>query len=576
MKAVEGPPAALTIEDLTITVGDGQVLIEQASLRVGPGEFVLLVGPSGSGKSTLLRAIAGLHEPDNDDVRVTGRIAVDGRDGSPDVPRRNVGLVFQDHALFDELPAVDNVQFAIDHRTTPRPIQRDEAQQLLDRLGVPRRKNLSALSGGERQRVAVARALAMDTPMLLFDEPTTGLDPHRTRAVVDLIHETHARSGKTVIVVTHDFAPFLRHSPRLIQIDSEARSLGEVTAAELQLSLERPIEPFPSGSVPTIPNRDRKGARKPNRDRKGANEPSRDGRCEKGISHQRPSRPTPEPRARQSRLAAARADSPRLRRLIPWLESPGRALLTLFASVTAPFCGWRQPRWRLRYLWHYLRMVAVGTTALYVAIAGAMLGFVTVLFAFSQFPYANVTTPLLTEEFLAATGYSAYRVLVPLLIAILMAGKCGASIAADVGVRRLTDQYDAFRNLGVDPSSYLYGNIVIALLVAGPLLTVIAYLSNCYASLIAFLMTSDEATVAVFVRNYFATVWPTTYSLPKATGWVMLKAATSGVLIAALAYAIASRPKASSVEVGRDVGLTIFWASLGVLMLHCAYSFVEF
>ena len=221
-------------------------------------------------------------------------------------------------------------------------------------------------------------------------------------------------------------------------------------------------------------------------------------------------------------------------------------------------------------------MVALGTTALYVAIAAAMLGFVTVFFAFSQFPYAQVTTPLLTEEFLAATGYSAYRVLVPLLIAILMAGKCGASVAADLGARRVTRQFDALRNLGVDPAHYLHGNVVIALLIAGPLLTMIAYLSNCYASLIAFLMTSEETTVTVFSRNYFATVWPITHAVPAGTGWVMLKAATSGILIAALSYAIGSRPKVSSVDVGRDVGLTIFWASLGVLMLHALYSFVEF
>jgi len=221
-------------------------------------------------------------------------------------------------------------------------------------------------------------------------------------------------------------------------------------------------------------------------------------------------------------------------------------------------------------------MVMFGATAIYVAIAGAMLGFVFISFSFSQLPYTEVTVPLLTEEFLAATGYSTFRVVVPLLIAVLMASKCGASVAADLGARRLTHQYEAMLNCGVRPEHYLYGNVVLALLIGGPLLTLVACLSNAYASLVAFLMTSEEGTVALFRRNFFATVWPDGQLWPTGTGWVTLKMATSGVLVAALAYAIGSRPKESSTDVSRDVGLTIFWASLGVLMLHALYSYVEF
>jgi len=191
-------------------------------------------------------------------------------------------------------------------------------------------------------------------------------------------------------------------------------------------------------------------------------------------------------------------------------------------------------------------------------------------------PYSKVTVPLLTEEFLAATGYSTYRVIVPLLIGVLMAGKCGASVAADVGARRLTHQYDAMRSFGVKPTHYLYGNVVIALLLGAPLLTVFAYATNCYAALVAFLLSSKQATPAVFRRNFFSTVWNSSDLVPRGTGWVLLKAATGGLVIAALSYAIGSRRKASSVDVSRDVSLTIFWASLAVLALHSFYSFVEF
>lgn len=162
------------------------------------------------------------------------------------------------------------------------------------------------------------------------------------------------------------------------------------------------------------------------------------------------------------------------------------------------------------------------------------------------------------------------------MIAVLMAGKCGASIAADVGTRCLTHQFDAMRSFGVQPGHYLYGNIVAALLIGCPLMTLVAWGANWYASLTAYVLTSQEAGVAVFQRNFFATVWPITHTWPRGLGWVVLKSAGSGLVIAALAYTIGSRTKTSSVDVSRDVGLTIFWASLGVLMLHACLSFVEF
>ena len=512
---------ALLISELTVRLPDGPALFEDARLRVEPGEFVLIVGRSGSGKSTLLRLIAGLNEDDLEGPQATGRILVNGAEASALRPG-SVGLVFQTHALFDEWPAVKNVQFAVDHRKPAQSRERNEAQKLLDRLGVPARGRLSALSGGERQRVAVARTLAMGSPILLFDEPIAGLDPARARAVADLIHETYTQFGKTVVVVTHDFEPFLRFRPRLVLADPDRRTLTDIDREELS-------EYFLRAAAPTTV--------------RAAGEASASGSSSGWL---------------------------------PWIEWPGRALWTIGASFAAPFGGWNRPRWKLAYLWHYLRMVAFGTTAIYVAIAGAMLGFVFITFSFSNLPYSKVTVPLLTEEFLAATGYSMFRVVVPLLIAVLMAGKCGASAAADLGARRLTNQFEAMINLGASPRDYLFGNLVTALAFAGPLLILIGFATACYASLVAYLMTAPQTTVAGFQRNFFATMWPEGWWFPKGCGWVLLKSVTAGVLIAALSYTIGSRPKASSVQVSRDVSSTIFWASLGVLMLNALYSFVEF
>lgn len=516
----------LSIEGLTLTLPGGRCLLNKAELQISSGEFVLLVGPSGSGKSTLLRMIAGLDDPETNGTQVWGRICIGGAaHRSPNRPpdeRHQIGLVFQNHALFDELSPVDNVQFAIDHRSPRRDAPEQDAFLLLSRLGVPAGTKLAHLSGGERQRVAVARTLAMDPAILLFDEPTTGLDPMRAADVAGLIVETHSGSEKTTLVVTHDYRPFLCYHPRIILLDPNTGSLLDVDEASIQEYFRQEPMKTPPGTEP-----------------------------------------------------AHRISGP-LTLLWSWLDLPGSvswAIITCFLEVMG---SWSHPKWKMRYLWHYLRMVSLGTTTIYVAIAGTMLGFVFVFFSFSQLPYVEVTTPLLTEEFLAATGYTSFRVVVPLMIAVLMAGKCGASIAADVGARRLTHQFDALRSFGVRPQHYLYGNIVAALVLGCPLMTFVGYAANWYASLTAYLLTSEEAGIAVFQRNFFATVWPMGQSWPTGLGWVVVKSAGSGLIIAALGYTIGSRTKTSSVDVSRDVGITIFWSTLGVLMLHAGLSFVEF
>lgn len=511
----------LMLDQLSITLPTGRVLLRSANLVVNGGEFVLLVGGSGSGKTTLLRLIAGLHDPTADPIPLEGKIVFTGEDGSTCHPR--IGLVFQNLALFDELSAQENVRFALDHAPHAKAAAFDRAGQLLQKLGVPRTTPLARLSGGERQRVAVARTLAQDPPILLFDEPTTGLDPARARDVAKLLADTHQGFGKTVIVVTHDYRPFLMYQPRLVLLDSARHTLRDVSADDLESALETQV-PFDGGAAESVPQ----------------NGPLW--------------------------LAA----------LQRWVEAPGTIVLAIFLAAQSIAGGWGHFRWKARYLWHYLRMTMVGTTAVYVMFSGAMLGFVFTSFSFAQLPYAEVTVPLLTEEFLAATGYATYRVVVPLMISVLLAGKCGAAIAADVGTRRLTHQFDALRSFGVDPAHYYYGNIALALVIAAPLLTVLAFIANWYAALVAFLLSREEGTVAAFQRNFLSTVWPITHALPVGTGWAAVKVATSGLCIAAISYVLGARRKDSSPAVGRDVGLTIFWATLAVLALHSAYSFVEF
>lgn len=510
----------LSIRGLTVRLPDGRALLRDTQLDVAAGEFVLLVGPSGSGKSTLLRWIAGLAEEDDGPV-FAGQLRLMG--GSSDSSAPRIGIVFQNHALFDEMSAEANVRFALDHADHAVGNRAAQARELLARLGVPATTPTARLSGGERQRLAVARTLALEPTLLLFDEPTTGLDPVRARAVADLIQQTRQRQGRAVIVVTHDYRPFLVHRPRVVVLDAGTCSLRDLPADRLPEYFENlRVEDVPPDEADRVV-------------------PPGPGRAMRNL-----------------------------------LRAPGDALWAMFLVPWAIAGGWRRSTWKARYLWYYLRMALVGGTSAFVALAGAMLGFVFTSFSFAQLPYSQVTVPLLTEELLAATGYSTYRVIVPLLISVLVAGKCGATLAADVGSRRLAYQFEALRGFGARPEFYLFGSAALAMTVGAPVLTLIAYLCNCYAALVAFLLTSEDTSLAVFFKNFLATVWPARLTLPHGTGWVLLKTAGSGLLVSVLGYVIGARRKMSATDVSRDVSLTIFWASISVLLLHSLFSFVEF
>jgi len=207
--------ALLRITDLGVRYGARDVL-RGLSLEVRRGEIVALMGPSGVGKSTALRAVAAL-QPFS-----SGRIEVDGFALEPGpVPpqsrltplRRQVGLVFQAHALFEHLSAKNNVTLALRHVLGRTDAEAETtARALLDSLDVGARADAlpRQLSGGEAQRVAIARALAVDPPLLLLDEPTAALDPTRREALSATLKALAAGgAGRGLLVATHD-AEFVR------------------------------------------------------------------------------------------------------------------------------------------------------------------------------------------------------------------------------------------------------------------------------------------------------------------------------------------------------------------------------
>ena len=198
----------VSIRELHLSRGPVSVL-RGVSLEVKRGSITVIMGPSGAGKSTVLRAALALEPFDAGEIcigDVTLRPGPVPPESRLEKLRRQVGMVFQAHALFEHLTALDNVTLAPVHALgIARPEAERHAHRLLESLGVGARAHAlpRQLSGGEAQRVAIARALALDPPLLLMDEPTAALDPARRGALAESLRALTSE-GRALLISTHD------------------------------------------------------------------------------------------------------------------------------------------------------------------------------------------------------------------------------------------------------------------------------------------------------------------------------------------------------------------------------------
>lgn len=193
--------------------------LRDVTFSMDRGEVVALLGSSGAGKSSLLRALSGLLPV------AGGRIVLDGRDITTQPAHlREVGLMFQDHALFPHLSVVDNVAFGLKMAGEPRAHRRALASEMLDLVGLSgfESRRVASLSGGEKQRVALARTLAPSPRLVLLDEPFGSLDRVLRDQLVSELGALNSRLGSTVIVVTHDRSEALALGDRLGVIEDGA------------------------------------------------------------------------------------------------------------------------------------------------------------------------------------------------------------------------------------------------------------------------------------------------------------------------------------------------------------------
>lgn len=192
--------ARVTIDSIRKRYGE-TTAVDGVSLTVDDGEIVGVLGPSGCGKTTTLRAVAGFETPN------AGTVAFDDRDVTNVPPEnRNVGLVFQEYALFDNMTVRENVAFGLKMRGVGKAERRDRADELLEMLGIGGMagRDPTTLSGGQQQRVGLARALAIEPSVLLLDEPMTGLDAKLKARLREEVGELLSELDVTGLYVTHD------------------------------------------------------------------------------------------------------------------------------------------------------------------------------------------------------------------------------------------------------------------------------------------------------------------------------------------------------------------------------------
>ena len=250
-------PASPIVEIQQLSFGyDRRLVLQDVSLAIAPGRVVAIMGQSGCGKTTLLRIIGGALRATQGFARVLGKDMSGLDDEGLYALRRRMGMLFQFGALFTDMSVFDNVAFPLrEHSHLPEPLIRDLVLMKLNAVGLRGAAEVmpSALSGGMARRVALARAIALDPGLILYDEPFTGLDPIALGVTRRLVRELNDSLGATSIIVTHDVEETLEIVDYVYFV-AGGRIIAEGTPSEVRGSVEPYVNQFvrgePDGPVP--------------------------------------------------------------------------------------------------------------------------------------------------------------------------------------------------------------------------------------------------------------------------------------------------------------------------------------
>lgn len=228
----------------------GKRVLHGLDLDIASGETLVVIGRSGTGKSVLLKHIIGLMAPDAGSIEIEGENIVGMPEARINEVRMRFGMLFQGAALFDSMSVGENVGLALrEHRLAPRDQIDGIVSERLSWVGLKGVGDMkpSSLSGGMRKRVGLARAIAIDPAYILYDEPTTGLDPITADAINELIRSLQKRLGVTSIVVTHDMTSAYHVGDRIAMLN-DGRVVFEGTIDETRNTTDPMVKQFIQGS----------------------------------------------------------------------------------------------------------------------------------------------------------------------------------------------------------------------------------------------------------------------------------------------------------------------------------------
>ena len=522
------------IEARQLTIqADLRILLENCNFKIYPHEITLLVGASGSGKTILMKLLAGLILKNHPNLRISGEILLSGKD----ILRwrhhhlcNSIGIVFQDYGLFDTYSISQNLDFAFAHsqRRVPREERKSMTQIFTEKLDIDPDLAIRHASGGQKRRIAIARTLAYNPDIIIYDEPISGLDPQMSKNVAQLIRKTHKGFSKqSSIVVTHDYEEFLPLVDRILFLDPQARSIQEVSRDELHRLIS-------------------------------------DGRF------QAPALPAPP----KNRVA--------------WFRQKGELFLTQTTDWTRRIITgslqslwrllpiWKSPKWGLRFFFHYLRLLSFFASVLYVCTAGAIIGFVSSYFSFKFLPYKFITEPLITSEVLEALGYGLYRIMIPIMVSVLVAARSGAAVASDIGNRVYLQETESIKSMGASPSAYLQTGVVYASLWALPFLTFLAFLCARFFCLLVFISMHPDYNIIQADAIFHGLLREIDSVFFRGTDWILSKSLVCGFGIANICYLVGSKPKSSARDISHDITLTVILSTLFVMLTHLIFALLEF
>ncbi|MCM8812497.1 MAG: ABC transporter ATP-binding protein [Candidatus Omnitrophica bacterium] len=240
----------LEVREVHKTLG-GRPVLRGVNLRVEKGETLVIIGRSGCGKSVLLKHLIGLLRPDSGAIIVDGQDVAQVRGHDLGALRLKFGMLFQGAALFDSLNVFENVGFALLEHSRLDIVQiRERVSRALQSVDLENIQQMypADLSGGMRKRVGLARAICNNPQIILYDEPTTGLDPIMSDMINDLIIRMHRQLGVTSIVVTHDMKSAYKVGTRIVML-YEGKIIAEGTPQEIEQTADPVVRQFITGAA---------------------------------------------------------------------------------------------------------------------------------------------------------------------------------------------------------------------------------------------------------------------------------------------------------------------------------------